>query len=84
MKRFSNDKNVMICCCYLTFEIGLYVKSCSSTKLRNNLDSCLWLDFFYSGSWETSKAFSNHKKSCITAFDLRLEVKNQDFFWMYF
>lgn len=40
--------------------------------------------FFYTGLWETSKAFSHHNKSCITVFDLRLEVKNQDILGIYF
>lgn len=37
-----------------------------------------YIYLFYTGLWETSKAFSHHNKSCITVFDLRLEVKNQD------
>lgn len=67
----------------------MYVKSCSST--RNNIDSGQWSEngrniftFFYTGLWETSKAFSHHNKSCITVFDLRLEVKNQDILGIYF
>lgn len=44
----------------------------------------IYLFFFYTGLWETSKAFSHHNKSCITVFDLRLEVKNQDILGIYF
>lgn len=45
----------------------------------------IYLFIFYTGLWETSKAFSHHNKSCIiTVFDLRLDVKNQDILGIYF
>lgn len=44
----------------------------------------IYIFFFYTGLWETSKAFSHHNKSCITVFDLRLDVKNQDILGIYF